>query len=315
MCVLRRMIGAASLLGSLSLLPSVALAEPPPSYNWTGLSIYAGGGGAAYRGDAGTSDPTTYDFTINALNGFFVREGTLPLSNARSTMSGGGAFGTFGLAADFEPTRGVVVGAFADIDLYDGGASFSNSSSIAGAISTSGGGNQLQGGASSTTNVAGKLNYDYSTTIGGRVGILSLDRRALAYVLAGWTRLEAGGTAQVNSVGVGSVTFTGGVPPQTYSVAGSVSNAVTVSLPGTYDGFTFGVGTQAKLDSNWSLKLEGRYTNLGSETVGYFGSASGFACALSCSLLKLSATSTSAGRITIEPEIWSARVALSYEFN
>jgi opacity protein-like surface antigen len=288
-----RMLRIAGLVGSASFLVSAAVAEPL-DYNWTGLSVYGGGGGASYRGDAGLSDTTSYSVD-GCLIGFC---GGIPFSpvsdNSNARMSGAGGFGTVGLAADFEPVHALVVGAFADVDFYSGGADFS--------------GDPIKFNISTSTSSAfsGKLNFDYSTTVGGRVGLLSLDRRALAYVLVGWTRLEAGGTAEITDTGTATVTL--GMK----NFSGSISNPMTVSLPGTYDGFTVGLGTQVKLDQFWSLKLEGRYTDLGSQSVSYSGSSTKTVgtCPIAC----LYGTATSNGSLSLDPQIFSARVALSYNF-
>ena len=248
-------------------------------------------------------------------------------SNALSSAFNGdtSVFGTVGVGADFEPTTGIVLGAFADIDWSnaDLDVSGSGSSSSKGCLISC---YLLSVEKTAQTTLNGKIDYDYSYTLGGRIGMLSLDRQSLLYVLAGYTRLETDGKAQINnSIDIDVDALGHHLFDASYAASG-----ISVSLPDSYQGFTVGAGAQVILSSIWSLKLEGRYTNLQSETVKYSakssdsktinsyergcGSASTTDAAVDCAY-NLNVSADSNGSIDIDPEIWSGRVVLSLKLN
>ncbi len=168
------------------------------------------------------------------------------------------------------------------------------------------------------------MDYGYSYTIGGRIGVLSLDRSALLYVLAGYTRLEMDGVAQVHN-SVNFRAFNGKID------TGYSANPISVNLPDSFDGFTVGIGTQVKLAQGVSLKLEGRHTDLESKSVQYSGSTDKEHRLLvhnfgphgcgnflnknddNCASV-LRKTASSSGVINVDPDLWSARVLLSIDF-
>jgi opacity protein-like surface antigen len=306
------------LVSGLAAGSSFAQAQSAPDGSWTGFSIYAGGGASSLRGDVDVADTTSYSAEIECRPvtgidypaGFCFEAGPIGTNrfhNANSQMNGNAEFlGTVGVGADMEVTSGLVIGAFADIDWSNGEASFTASGSSDGRIFAA------------NTTAAGTLEQDYSYTIGGRIGLVSLNRQALLYVLAGYTHMEASGQALINnSIGLELGPFDIG-----YNAA-----PVAVGLPDSYDGATFGIGAEVKLSSLWFLKLEGRYTNLQAESVGYASSSSasqflggyenGPGCgppATDCQQF-LTVDSDSEGSVKIDPEIWSGRIALGIKLN
>jgi len=272
-----------------------------------------------------TSDPY-------GIVGYFIpcfELGPFSKANTNSIVSSlngdPGVFGTVGVGYDVEATPGVVIGAFADIDWSNADANFSGSSnSTIKELTIDRWGREKEiFNLNSTTSVSGSMDYGYSYTIGGRIGVLSLDRSALLYVLAGYTRLEMdGATAQVHN----SVNFRAfhGIIDTGYS-----ANPISVNLPDSFDGFTVGIGTQVKLSQAWSIKLEGRYSGFESKSVAYSGSTEKDHSLLvhnkghngcgskykkdNCESF-LAKTASSSGKIDIDPEIYSLRAALVFSF-
>ena len=166
---------------------------------------------------------------------------------------------------------------------------------------------------SSSTKVDANIQYDYSWTVGGRIGILSLNRQALLYGLGGYTELHTDGSANITNIvsGLNNALF---------------GDTLSVGLPSNFSGFTVGAGAEVKLTQSWSLKLEGRYANMSSETVSYSASSDtrtflgftefGPGCngAADCAAF-LRTTTSSKGSFDIDPDIWSGRVTLNYQFN
>lgn len=333
-----RNVLAASLSGIVCLGASISAASAQ-GYNWTQFSAYAGIGGAILDGDVSVNDTTTRslelgcrepdpwqpkDLHISCLN--WVLGDHSVVNRIASALNGDpGVFGTVGIGGDIEATPGVVLGAFADIDFSDADASFSGSSTTN--ISSIYIPYVLSFNKSSTTNISGSMDHEYSYTFGGRIGVLSLNRQALFYILGGYTRLEMDGATAVvqNNLNVDLSIF--GYEVFDKTIAGQ---PITVNLPGSFDGFTFGVGTQVKLAQGWSIKLEGRYTDLESKSVRYSatktrdhtlailkgtGTMYGNGCRYGSSCEQfLRKTASSSGVINIDPDLWSGRVVLSLDF-
>jgi outer membrane immunogenic protein len=110
-----------------------------------------------------------------------------------------------------------------------------------------------------SSDVAGAdIDHDYSWSVGGRLGFLT-SPSTLVYGTAGYTR------AEFDVSGLGSETF---------------------------DGYFVGAGIETFLRDNWTLKLEYRYSDFGSETVFDVGFLS----------------------VELDPSIHTARLVLSYKF-
>ena len=301
---------------SVALLATPALAQ---DYKWSGFSLYAGGGGLGLDADLSATDKTTYSaettcetVTSTGFEGFLpcIELGPVSAANTNNLSASDfdtALFGTVGIGADFEFAPGFVVGAFADIDWSDAEVDLSST-----AKSKFGPKNAF----SSSTSLNANLEFDYSWTVGGRLGVLSLNRQALMYVLAGYTEMHADGSMKISSDTNGPFNSLFG-------------DSATVKLPDDYQGYTLGAGTEVKLSQAWSLKLEGRYTNLNSEG-GSYASASSTKTSLGrteyglgndCGKLSkdceafLKTTTSSKGSFDIDPDIWTGRVALTYQLN
>ena len=241
-----RSVIAASLSGIVCLGASFSAASAQ-GYNWTGFSVWAGGGWHELDGDVGLNDTTSYGVGIGCretsdpygIVGYFIpcfELGPFSKANTNSIVSSlngdPGVFGTVGVGYDVEATPGVVIGAFADIDWSNVDANFSGSSnSTIKELTIDRWGREKEiFNLNSTTSVSGSMDYGYSYTIGGRIGVLSLDRSALLYVLAGYTRLEMdGATAQVQNT-LDLSLFDG------YKTFSSAGNPISVRLPDSFDG-------------------------------------------------------------------------------
>ena len=278
------------------------------NWNWTGFSIYGGVGGSWVDGDISVSDTTRHSRrdTCEAIPNARKFKGKCrtrrfrrrrPISNDifSNFDSEIGILGTIGVGADIEPIPGLVVGVFADVDMSNAEGNFSATST-----------NRRR---RRNTILNGEMEHDYSWTIGWRAGLLSLDRSTLVYVLAGYSE-----------VNFDNPTFT------IATIRGRRFPAVQHALPDQFEGLTLGVGTEVKLSNVWSLKLEGRYTDLNSQTLSYANSVTrsipGRIFEKGCKGPKGSDcqrfrnfTSRSRGTVDIDPEIWSARIVLSFKLN
>ncbi len=227
-----------------------------------------------------------------------------------------GVFGTVGVAGDVEATPGVVIGAFADIDFSNTDANFSGASSST-IKSLDIYGKELFN-LSSTTSVSGSMEVDYTYTFGGRIGVLTLNRQALLYLLGGYTRLELDGAAATVQNAV-DLSILGGTISTGFS-----GNRISVNLPDNFDGYTVGVGTQVKLTQGFSVKLEGRYSGFESKSVSYSGRSrdvtrdkTWLGCGhwgVSKCNRRITKLTESSGTINVDPEIWSGRILLSLDF-
>ena len=319
-----RNVIAASVSGIVCLGASISAASAQ-GYSWTGVSVYAGGGGHELDADVNIRDTSTftkgivceetkkpgkYDRRPCREHRFFSKEAF----NAIASVLNGdpGIFGTVGVGADVEATPGLVVGAFADIDFSNADADLSGSSTSIIKQRR----RRPRYTVTGSTSVNGSLDHDYSYTIGGRVGVLSLDRSALLYVLAGYTRLETGGTVQVND----AINFH--FRRKNFGFAGM---PISVNLPDSFDGYTVGLGGQVKLTQAWSIKLEGRYSGFQSKsvsyskttnidkTLGYSRKGCGSKYHSPCERI-LRKTVASTGTIDVDPEIYSLRAVIAFSF-
>lgn len=318
---------------SLAALTVTGTSATAQTYDWSGFSVYAGIGAGRLDADVTVHDETRYhpkylscDPIEKKPKGFdydgkFCHSYTkyrLPHGIAKNAFdadsnSNFNFLGTAGVAADFEFSPGFVIGAFADADLSNASVDFFGTSKSPLMSKRK----RIKKGPMGSTTIAGELEQDWSFSLGGRLGMLTPNRQGMIYVLAAYTQVHMdSSTATIqNSLHIPYVGV-GHAPP------------ISVSMPTTFDGLTLGVGGELKLSNNWSLKAEGRYTNLNSKTVGYSGGGySKTALGVykkgyyKCSKKKndcqknLHMHSRSKGTIDVDPDIYSARVVLSYRFN
>lgn len=299
-------------------------ADAQQRYNWTGFSAYAGIGAAKLDADVSvydeswyragsrcyhTSAPATVDGRCRSRR-MPRRRREIESAYTAATDSDIGILGTVGVAADVEFSPGFVVGAFADFDKTNANVDFFGSSSFSRGRRRS---------PTFQTSIEGELELDYSFSIGGRIGMLTPNRQGMIYFLAAYTQAHMQNSSatihhSVHLPGSG----TGHATP------------ISVAMPTTSNGLTLGFGGELKLSNAWSIKAEGRYTNLGSKTVayrgrsntttntgvydsgcgGYYRYGGGNNCEATVHL-----RSGSQGTVKVDPEILSARVVLSYQFN
>jgi opacity protein-like surface antigen len=125
-----------------------------------------------------------------------------------------------------------------------------------------------------STLISSSLRAGASANLGVRAGFL-LSENSLLYLSGGWAMQQMKRTLTYRSQA--NVNGTGGTPiPFSYEKS--------VSRSKIYDGYFLGLGLEAKLMSNASIRLEYRYTDFGSQqfnraenvtaNTGYFGSLS-----------------------------------------
>jgi hypothetical protein len=233
-------------LPSLLILAIAVGANPARSqeYNWNGFSVYAGIGVSKIDADVSISDETTYsvDRTCTPVEKPSNRQGLcLPFGQVAATASNlisgisdgnGGILGTVGVAADFEFSPGFVIGAFADFDKSNN-ASTDFSGSLTNPLGR-------LGLVNATTSVAGKLEQDYSFSVGGRLGLIAPNRQGLVYLLAAYTQVHMdSSSATINNSIMGPFGGTASADP------------ISASMPTKFNGLTLGMGGELKLSSAW----------------------------------------------------------------
>lgn len=320
---------------SLAALTVTGTSATAQTYDWSGFSVYAGIGAGKLDADVTVNDESHYhpkrlscdpikkkpmDYEYDGYK--CSTKGKLPHGIAKNVIESDSSsnfnfLGTAGIAADFEFTPGFVIGAFADADISNASVDFFGSSKSR-LMSKNKYAKRRPRGAGETS-IVGELEQDWSFSLGGRLGMLTPNRQGMIYVLAAYTQVHMdSSTATIqNSLHIPKIGV-GHAPP------------IFVSMPTTFEGLTLGVGGELKLTNNWSLKAEGRYTNLNSKSVGYSGRGhSKTALGVyekkygpgSCNhpskdcQKNLHMYSRSKGTIDVDPDVYSARVVLSYRFN
>lgn len=141
-------------------------------------------------------------------------------------------FGTVQVGVDYQISNGVVIGAFADYDLYTGSGSFFSTPWIRPHDKHS----HYMG------SLSGNVELDSVWSVGGRIGVL-VTPRFLLYGLGGYTQASL----DVNM----ALSLSGDWGRQPYSV----------NLPDELHGYFIGAGGEIKLRDNLSFKLEYRYSD------------------------------------------------------
>jgi len=300
-----------------------APAPLPPVATWTGFYIGAGvGAGAvvheldvdAYHNNysyqnCGHFDHIGNEYTPQEFSAeYVVPKGHTVKCSDPSWAAGGnanfdgiggeGVFGTIQAGYDWHVKPRVVFGLFGDFDFSAISTEFDFDAGI-------NGNNFLSGSAD--------LDMNWMWTLGARLGFLATPD-TLVYLLAGYTQADFDDPSF-------STSFNSAYAPDhliehdVRMVAlhehggGSPSSDPSVDLD-TFSGFTAGVGMETRLNRNWGLKLEYRYTQLQAEEV--FSWTGGFpsGCNSPCSAHNEVGISAD-----LEPSIHTGRVALTYRFN
>ena len=215
-------------------------------------------------------------------------------------IGGEGIFGTLQAGYDWHVKPRVVFGLFGDFDFSAISTEFDFDAGI-------NGDNFLSG--------SGELDMNWMWTIGARLGFLATPD-TLVYLLAGYTQADFDDPSFSASMNEEYARrhFKGHEEILTsFNVGGDglSFDDPTVDLD-TFSGFTVGVGMETRLDHNWGLKLEYRFTQLQAEEVfswtGEFPSA--------CDECRSYAEHNEVGiTADLEPSIHTGRVALTYRFN
>ena len=283
-------LGTAGVAAAGSLSMKDAPVYMPPA-SWTGLYIGAGVGAGA----------VVHELDVNAYEDVYKRDCKYSFSRGNwskecgdyyhhnSTeagfnfdgIGGEGIFGTVQIGYDWQFAPRGVFGVFADADL----------SGIETDLSFSASQNDY-------TYLTGKgeLDMDWMWTIGARLGYLTTPD-TLFYVLLGYSQAKFDD------------------PSITLNYDG-YSDTFKTSLS-TFKGWTIGAGMETRLDQNWGLKLEYRFTQLQDEEL-FSASGSdydgGWQCAYGCAYDKNKYLVESGISADLEPSIHTGRLVLTYRF-
>jgi len=196
-------------------------------------------------------------------------------------IGGEGIFGTVQIGYDWQFSPRGVFGFFADADLSGIETELDFSASEDGYTWVSG---------------SGDVEMDYMWTIGARLGYLTTPD-TLLYVLLGYSQAEFDDPSI-------SINYDG------------YSDTFKTSLD-TFSGVTVGVGMETRLDRNWGLKLEYRFTQLSDEELFSASSSeydSGYQCSYGCAYDSKKYLVESGVSADLEPSIHTGRVVLTYRF-
>lgn len=315
----RSLLSKTAILSTGLLLCSIGAAGAQTP-NWSGFQVYGGLSVSGGDGDVSFEDTATYSVETTCTpvpnQGFIIALPCVPLgpvstspdNNGSSDLNNDIGLGGFvGIGADFEPTDGVIIGAF-----LDGSFETAESDFTVGGVSDLG----PFGFVDATTDISGTMELSNVVTIGGRIGALSANRMFLGYVLAGYSRAYYDNATATVQHGID-------VP----ILGRFLDDPFTVALPDEYDGLTLGLGGEVQLSGGWRLKVEGRHTDLRSQTVSYARKRStrtvlgvseiGPGCSIrgdDCEAA-LVTRSEQSGTIRVDPDVWTIRIGLSVPLN
>jgi len=257
-----------------------------PAASWTGFYIGGGVGAGA----------VVHELDVNAYEDKFKKKGcenenyseTASYVNGHETAScgdyyltessdfnfnfdgigGEGIFGTLQIGYDWQFAPRGVFGLFADADLTAIETDLDFSASTNGDTWLSG---------------SGEMEMDYMWTIGARLGYLATPD-TLVYVLVGYSQAEFDDPSISINYEDGSDTF-------------------KTSLD-TFSGVSVGLGMETRLDRNWGLKLEYRFTQFSDEELFSFSDSYHY-----------DEYYTEQGvSADLEPSLHTGRVVLTYRF-
>ncbi len=270
-----------------------APAPMAPVSTWTGFYI---GGGVGAGAVVHELDVDAYNDTYKktrscegSLRGYCYDWGSWgpwgaePYSETAATLNfdgigGEGIFGTVQIGYDWQFAPRAVFGVFGDFDWSGISTDLDFSASTNGDTWLSG---------------EGEVDMEYMWTIGARLGYLPTPD-TLVYILAGYSQAEFDD------------------PSITVDFDGS-SETFSTSLD-TFSGVTVGAGMETRLDHNWGLKLEYRFTQLSDEELFSLSESSDsyYGCYYCKSAKYYDESGVSAD---LEPSIHTGRVVLTYRFN
>lgn len=287
--------GAAHADGFTPPRPRPAVAE---SWNWTGVYFGLGAGVAMMNPELNATGSRQAD--IGVCNPATCAGTFVPLVGLRHSQNAGmdglgdyGGLATVQLGYDIQMGRSFVGGLFVDFDWnFDMASKFNNASNTN--LTILGG---LLNLPLSTQTLSGRVESEYSFSVGGRLGFLNTPQ-TLIYALAAYTHMKV--KADVN-YGVADVL--GFIP------AINAPTAISVRHSDSLHGFTIGAGIETKLSQNWSAKLEYRYTHLEDEEA--FASLTRLQCCIGPIARRIQDDLKS----DLDMSIHSVRAVVSYRLN
>lgn len=263
-----------------------APAPLPPVMSWTGFYI---GGGVGAGAVVHELDINAYEdvyksckYEVSAKSSSSCSNGYYLYSESAANLNfdgigGEGIFGTVQIGYDWQFSPRGVFGFFADADLSGIETELDFSVSEDGYTWLSGN---------------GEVAMDWMWTIGARLGLLTTPD-TLFYALIGYSQAEFDDPSI-------SINFDG------------YSDTFKTSLD-TFSGITVGLGMETRLDQNWGLKLEYRFTQFSDEELFSYSDSyykGGYGCG-QCSKKYYVEEGISAD---LEPSLHTGRVVLTYRF-
>jgi outer membrane immunogenic protein len=263
---------------------------PMPVATWTGFYIGGGVGAGAVVHELDVDAYEDVSKRTCSRNGYrydYVCGDYSPYSQSGANLNfdgigGEGLFGTVQAGYDWQFAPRAVFGVFGDFDWSGIETDLDFSASTDGYTWLSG---------------DGEVDMEYMWTIGARLGYLATPD-TLVYLLAGYSQAEFDD------------------PSITVDFDGD-SETFRTSLD-TFSGFTVGAGMETRLDHNWGLKLEYRFTQLSDEKLFSVSGSEydgGWQCSYGCAYDSKKYLVESGVSAELEPSIHTGRVVLTYRFN
>ncbi len=245
---------------------------------------------------------TKPDISIGALNNY---QSEFNVSNSESYSGDWGLFGTGTIGYDYQISSKAVFGVFASFDFGSTDLDFKNTFTGT-PTGTYTGTNDIPSLAVTTS---GDLEADKVFTIGARFGYLFNEQQTLGYVLAGYTRATFNGQLGLNISGDDT-------PAPSYEY---VPINLTENIDERLNGISVGFGAEHRLDSNWSIRFEYRYTwfnNIKRKLSDFkFSDNSALFCDKNDSCANVFARSTETEtELEVDPSLQSVRAVLSYRY-
>ncbi|MEM7619847.1 MAG: outer membrane beta-barrel protein [Pseudomonadota bacterium] len=243
-------------------------------------------------------------------------------SDSQEINSGWEAFGTAMIGYDYQISKRLIIGAFANFDFGSTETKFNQTYTGIpdGTYFTGTQQNPIEFNAgpdlAQNVTVSGDFENDYSFTIGGRLGYLLANQKTLGYILAGYSRTSLDGSLNYSIDGVAGE-FNGNYYSQE-SVPISASQKISEDI----NGFTVGAGAEHKLSDKWSARLEYRYTWYENVEASFSETAFGnesiigpLGANVNGSAHDVRARTTQTDTtVDIDPSVHSIRAVLSYKF-
>ncbi len=230
------------------------------------------------------------------------------------------AFGTVMVGYDKQISNSLVLGVFGSADFGESNLDFSHS--FAGlptgtyyvANNGTNGGIENTNGISEGATITGNLKTENMFTAGARFGHLFNNNNTLGFLLAGYSSASVSGSLNMTTTG-DPLGFVASKDPG-YKSNRFVPTSASKKISETLHGLTVGAGAEHKFNSNWSVRLEYRYT--------WFNSIKEKLSALEFSNDSLingggewtwARSTENDTTVEIDPSLQSVRATLTYKFD